>query len=280
MNWRSGTVVIRSLTVSVAVLLAAGGLAATTVVVAEPATDGADARAGATGLGAAGLLLDEPVPTVPGPPAVVPPPTAVSPTTVAPAPPTSKALASPTTRPPAARTPGPTTTTTTSRAPEFFKSMPNPPGHLPAASSWRAEAPGVSVRMRIEPPNPVAGQPVRIHIDYTGAYACCIIELFFGDDTVKFIANNDPPCRAGGTLSPGAHSTVLTHTWAAPGTYRAFLTALDADLCTLPPVPGPDTRVEDLVHHIELFACIAVGPGTPAVPGCDPLPPFGPYFPR
>ena len=71
--------IIRSLTVSVAVLLAAGGLAATTVVVAEPATDAAEARAGATGLDATELLLDEPVPTVPAPPGVAPSPPSMRP---------------------------------------------------------------------------------------------------------------------------------------------------------------------------------------------------------
>jgi hypothetical protein len=159
-----------------------------------------------------------------------------------------------------------------------MKTNPNPPGYLPAATSWEAKGDGVSVRMRIEPASPVAGEPVRIHLEYTGVHACCIVEFRFGDDSPFFVANNYTPCGKGGTLSPGTHSTVVTHTYDAPAPYRTQVRLLDGDLCTLPPVPPPGAPLQ--IGHLEMFACIAVGPGTPLTPGCDPLPTYGPYSPQ
>ena len=159
-----------------------------------------------------------------------------------------------------------------------MKERPNPPGYLPAASSWEAKADGVSVRMRIDPPEPVAGEPVRMLLDYTGVHACCIVHVHFGDDSPPFAANHNPPCVAGGTLSPGSHSTVVTHTYDLRAAYRVLVKILDGDLCTLPPVPVPGAPAP--LHHVEMFACIAVGPGIPLTPGCDPLPPYGSHSPQ
>lgn len=273
MGRRGGGLIVRSLMASVAVLVAAGGLAAATVDPPAPATVvAADGRAGATGLGQADLL-DEPAPTVTVAPAATSTTAAVASLTT-----TTKGPDRPTTtKPPNPRAPA--TTTATAEVPAYWKTMPNPPGYLPAASSWEAKGEGVSVRMRLEPSAPVAGQPVRIHLDYAGVSACCLVQLHFGDGTPHFLANHEPmPCVKGGALSPGSRSTVVSHTYATPGAYRVLLTVMDADLCTLPANPAPAD--ENLVHHVELFACIAVGPGTASEPGCEPLPPYGPYFPR
>jgi hypothetical protein len=261
---------VRALVGALAVLLPAAGWAAVTVG-PEPAPTG---MAGATGIGGASFL-DEELPA-PAPASTLAPATTTS--TIRPATSTTKPPATSTTKAPATKPSGPATTTTTVDLPAFMKTMPNPPGYLPAATSWEAKADGVSVRMRIEPTTPVAGQPVRILLDYTGVNACCIVELHFGDGSPQFLANHDPPCAAGGTLSPGAHSTVVTHVYDAPRPYRALLKVLDGDLCTLP--RSPEQADLNLLHHVELFACIAVGPGTPMTPGCDPLPPYGPYFPQ
>jgi hypothetical protein len=266
---------VRALVACMAVLLPGGAWAAVTVDREAATTVVTDGRAGATGVGDAALLGEEPPASPPAPAATLA--TVATSTTVPRTTSPTKAPATPTTKAPGTRTPGPTTNTT-SDLPAFMKTMPNPPGYLAAASSWEAKGDGVSVRMRLEPASPVAGQPVRIHLEYTGINACCIVALFFGDDSPQFQANHNPPCVAGGTLSPGTHSTVVTHTYDTPRPYRAYLQILDGDLCTLPPVPVPGAP--DLLHHVEMFACIAVGPGTPLTPGCDPLPPYGPYFPR
>ena len=77
-----------------------------------------------------------------------------------------------------------------------MKTNPNPPGYLPAATSWEAKGDGVSVRMRIEPASPVAGSP-SASIWSTRACTPCIVEFRFGDDSTFFVANNNRPCGKG-----------------------------------------------------------------------------------
>jgi hypothetical protein len=267
MTSHGGGPAIRALIASLAVLLPAGMWAAATVDNERATTVVTGGRAGATSFGDAALLEEAPSP---GTPAVTTAPVTTS-TTRPPSTPTTKASApttSSTTRAPAIRKPA--TTTTTVDLPAFMKANPNPPGYLAAASAWEAKGDGVSVRMHIEPASPVAGEPVRMHLEYTGGDACCIVEVRFGDGSPFFSANNDPPCVKSGSLSPGTHRTVVTHTYDMLGTYRAQVRILDGDLCTPTPI----------FHHVEMFACIAVGPGTPLTPGCDPLPTYGPYSPQ
>ena len=263
---------VRVLVACVAVLLPAGAWAAVTVEPEPAATVLAGGRAGATSVGDAALLGEE----RPALPTVTTVAAVVTSTTVARTTSSTKAPATSTTKAPVSKAGG--TTTTTADLPAFMKAVPNPPGYLAAASSWEAKADGVSVRMRIEPASPVAGQPVRILLEYTGVNACCIVTFQFGDDSPQFLANHDPPCAAGGTLSPGTHSTVVTHTYSTPRPYRTLVKILDGDLCTLP--RDPAMADPNLLHHVEMFACIAVGPGTPLTPGCEPLPPYGPYSPQ
>lgn len=264
---------MRALVASVAVLLPLSGWAALTIH-SGPATPVAGGRAGATSAGGATLVDEEPPAP---PPAVTVAPLSTS-TTVSSVSSTTRPAPATTTTTRVPRPPRPATTTTTVDLPAFMKTTPNPPGYLAAATSWEAKGDGITVRMRIDPASPVDGQPVRFLIDYTGGDTCCIVELHFGDGSPHFLANHDPPCVKGGTLSPGPHSTVVTHIYDEPGPYRVLVKILDGDLCTLPPVPVPGAPVP--LHHLEMFACVAVGPDTPFTPGCDPLPPYGPYFPQ
>lgn len=248
----------RALVSGVALLLTAGVLSATTLDPGPATTVTADGRVVPVGLGHS--LLDEPALAGPlGIPAApdAPPPADPGPSTTAP----SKA---PTTTP----TPTPTAPP---RSWDTTTLTPGPSRSIPANSSWQATAAGVSARMRIEPGAPTAGQPVRIHLDFSGVDACCHVQLHFGDDSEMFALNMQGMCQGASPPGPGAHSTVVTHTYAQPGAYRAYLTVLDGDMCS--DALGP-------FHHVEIHACIAVGPGTAADGGCDGLPTSGPIFPR
>ena len=267
MSWQGARCVERALVAGVALLLTAGVLSATTLDPGPATTVAADGRVVPVGLGHS--LLDEPAPAGPlGVPVApdAPPPAEPGPSTTAP----SKALTT-TPAPPGPPTSPPKSGDTTTLTP-------GPSRSIPAKSSWEATAEGASARMRIEPAAPTAGQPVRIHLDFSGVNACCYIQLHFGDDSEKFALNAHWMCEGVSPLAPGAHSTVVTHTYAQPGAYRAYLTVLDGDLCTLPPVPpseGPSP-----LHHVEIHACVAVGPGPAADGGCEGLPTSGPIFPR
>lgn len=252
-----------ALVAAMAVLLGGGVLAATTV---EPAgrvsTVAADGRVASLASGEVSLLQEQ---------------ASVTTTTVAP--PTSTAAPRPsTTRPTTSSTRAPATTTTSIPRTVVGGTYPGPPGpSIAPASSWQAADEGISARMRLEPAAPVAGQAVRFVIEYSGEFACCYVFLHFGDDTPRFSLHNDWACNGASPLSPGAHRTVVTHTYAEPGAYRAWLQVLDGDLCTLPPVPGPGEPVR--LHNLDIHACVAVGPATPTG-GCEGLPTFGPIIPR
>ena len=246
-----GRGVARGLVGGVALLLTAGIVSAATVDPVPPTTLAADGRVTPAGLGQASLL-DEPTTTSSTVVRPVPPSITVAPST------TSSTKPS-------------TTTTTTSVKPAATTTLPTmPAGNIRPASSWQGSAPGVSVKMRIEPAAPTAGQPVRIDLDVSGVDACCYVFLEFGDNSARFAMNNEWACQGVSPLTPGPHSTVVTHTYAEPGAYLAYVQVMDGDLCTLPPIPPTDGPVP--LHHVGMHACVAVGPRA-ATEGCAPLPP-------
>jgi hypothetical protein len=262
MDWRGGGLIVRSLIAAVAALLTVGGWAAVTVGPDPESTVLADGRVGAASLGQAGLA-GEPAAAASLPVGITappPPPLPPAPTTTRPGPVTTKPNAATTTT--TAGTPGPTTTTVPAL----------PPGNMPPASSWRAEVPGLSIRLRIEPEAPVAGQTVRFRLDFTSVDKCCHVFVNPGDDNM-WILHNKLVCSYEHELTPGAHSVEFTHTYAKPGAYRALVQVHDGSMCERFPETGPPFR------HIEMPACIAVAPGAAAVTGCKPAPNPFPFLP-
>jgi hypothetical protein len=258
MDWRGSRWAIRALVGTLAVLLPAGAWAAVRVA-PGPSTVVAGGRAGATGLGQA-APLDEPAPA----PAAV---ATSAPTTLAPAGPTTTAQATTVT------TAKPRQTTTTTSAPTATTTTTLParlPGYLPAASSWKAEVPGLKLQVRMEPEVPVAGQVVRFHLSFSSAEPCCHVFMHFGDED-RWILHNQLVCTY--DLPPGDHSVVVSHTYAAPGAYLAEVRIHDGDLCKARPTAAD----QELFHHIEMPACVAVGPKAAAT-GCPPPPPAFPMF--
>jgi hypothetical protein len=255
--------VVPALAVAMVVLLGGGVLAVTTVD-RQTTTVAADGRVAPVGLGDASLVEDEAA-TVSVAPPVSPP------NTTATTAPSTTASTTSSTRP---------STTTTTSAPRTGATTTVSAGTsvtTPPASSWRAENEGVSARMRMEPAAPVAGQPVRFFVDFSGELACCQVVLHFGDDTSDFRLNMDGMCQGPSPLSPGAHSTVATHTYAKPGAYRVWLQVLDGDICTLPPNPAPGDPIP--LHNLDVRGCISVGPRSGADGGCEPAPNPFPLLP-
>jgi hypothetical protein len=252
-NWHGGGRLIPFLVACTAVLLLAGTGAAVTVAPPAATSVAAGGRVGATGFGDA-TLIDEPVPT--GSAAVT---VAPSSTTVPP-----PSTSTPTTRPQA------TTTTTVPPAPATTTTLPaRPAGNLAPATSWTAEVPGLSLRMRLDGA-PVAGQAVRFHLDFTSVDACCHLFVDFGDDQ-RWILHDQPVCTF--ELTPGAHRAVVSHTYAEPKAYLVKVSIHDGDMCKpLPAGPAP-------FNHIELPACVAVGPGNAGATGCPPPPNPYPVLP-
>lgn len=257
---------VRALVAGLAVLLPLGAWSAVTVDPGRPATVAADRRVGAAGLGQSGLL-DEPahdaVPVSVGGPTTPTPAPAPAP---APGPPPASPIGPTTTMRPTTPTTAPAATTTTA--------VPaRPPGNIAAASSWSAEMEGLSVRLRMEPEKPVAGQTVRFHVSVTSVDRCCHAFMDFGDGD-HWILHNKLACSYDHELTPGAHSFVVSHTYAEAGAYLAELKVHDGFVCGEPlPATGPPFR------HLEVPACVAVGPGAAAATGCKPRPNPYPFLP-
>ena len=272
----------------IAVLLPAGVLAAATVRSPSPAPTG---TVGATALSAS-ALEEEPAqstqaqstqvtvapmpgaPATPGPAGTTPGPAAGPGATPAPTVGTSATVpTASTTRPPQAST-GPIA------PPGFPPSPPSPPlpnriGNISPANSWSGEASGVSVRLRLDPPVPVAGQSARFIIDFSSAEPCCTVMLGFGDGTGGFSLNNGRTCGVSPPLTAGPHTAVATHTYATAGAYKANLFVVAGDGCASP-TPMVNGAPQISIHSVSIDACLAVGPGTRGQAGCSPFPPFGP----
>jgi hypothetical protein len=259
-----------ALAAALAVLLPAGAFAAAA---AEPRPAGPGA--GIAGRVSAAGVVQEAVPTgEPAAPAT--PPAGV--TTTLPPPPVVDPPPVPTTR-------APRSTTSTSRpAPTPTTLLPLPPiGPAPTttapppANPWSRTVNGVSVRLRMDPPAPVAGQPVTFTVEeVTAPLACCIVHLSFGDGTDRslFGSTGTTVCDPPATTRSGLKAS---HTYATPGTYEILLVVLTVP-CTVDvvdgqPVPAPITGT-------DIRACIAVGPGTPTPARCSPFAHFDPQSGR
>jgi hypothetical protein len=140
--------------------------------------------------------------------------------------------------------------------------------NLRPAASWQADKNGVSARVHIEPASPLAGQPVRFVIDVTSADVCCIILVTYGESSIG-ASNLAEVCSGTEPLSPGGDTFETTHTYAAPGAYRATISAIAGDTCPQTTPPGGRVGTPDVI----IDACFAVSPSTAGQGGC--LPGFG-----
>jgi hypothetical protein len=257
----SGHRTVRALAVAAGALLCSAVVAASAV--ERPSAPTADGRVGAAGVSQS-PLVDEPSTTV----------TTVVVTTVA---------APTTTLPPqTTRTTAPRSTTTTPILPPGapLPPIPNTPvtgiPNAPPASSWQGEGQGVTLRLRIEPATPVAGQAARFVIDVSTSDPCCTVLLDFGDGSAGWTLNNSRSCEPSTLLKRGPLSVSTTHTYAAPGAYKATLSVFTGDSCTNPPLAPGAAPPPPFLGAANVTACIGVGPGTAAQQGCSPFPTFGP----
>lgn len=260
----------RVLVATIAALLLTGVGAAATI---DPPRPSVNTRVGAAGLGQEGLA-DAETPTPPAPPAVVV-------TTISPAPPTP-VLAPAATVP--ARTAAPTTTEpapSPAPAPAITLApgitLPPLPPLLPIlpvvdlapVGSWSNTSNGVSVRMRMDPVTPLAGQPVRFTIDVSAQDPCCVVILSYGDGTAR-------PGFGGGCDSPHSRTGLIaTHTFASPGDYQLQLVVTTFPCVTQPRAPG-EPVVAPPINGAGILACIGVGIRLPVRPSCAPFEHFRP----
>jgi hypothetical protein len=263
---------VRALIASLAVLLPAGVWAAVAVNGVPSTTIAAGARVGATGLGS--VLLDKDQATGLAPVVSVAP-TTVSTTTPVPttATSTTKPAAKSTTTTKAPATSGTAATLPAGVPPPNLPVLTKIP-NIPPATSWDVQQNGVSARMWIEPTVPVAGQPVRFHIDYASAEPCCTIMLDFGDGSGGYGLNTSRTCSEPSPYSPGPHSVVTSHTFAAAGAYKGQLTVMAKDLCDMPPMVLGSPPPQPDFDAVSTTTCIAVGAA--GQKGCSPFPPFAP----
>jgi len=244
---------VRVLVVLIAVLLPAGGFAATTVDAGHPGR--VDRRVGAAGFG--GELLAEDRPGVA--------PTVAVTSTVASTP--GVTLTVPTPPAPLPTLPGRAITT----APPVAATFPTPPGfpplpmptfpRNPSASTWSKTANGITVRMHIAPAMPVAGRPVTFVIDeVTAPVTCCIIHVVADGTTVPVRGAGGENPENGICGSPPVTRSALshTHTFAEPGVHAVTLMVLTT-ACQSPAVGGPPA-VPPTSTVLDLQACLTVGP--------------------
>jgi len=270
-----GRVITRPRSVSVLLAMVAVLLPAALVAAVTTERPSVDVRAGDDTMGSAGLsrsaLLDERVATRSAEVTVAPPDSTPGPSSSLPTAgqPTSTAA------PPATAT-GPGSTTATLPPGVAPPTGPPPTGipNITPASAWSGERDGVSARMRIDPPAPVAGQAVRFFLDVSSAEPCCTVMLDFGDGTDGFSVNN-PLCVGDSPLTPGPHSAVALHTY-VPGAHKATLTVFAGDPCSATPLAPGSTPPLPAIHGVTVTGCVAVGPGTSGAAGCSPFPTFGP----
>ena len=168
MSWQGARCVERAPVAGVAPVAHGWRVSATTLDPGPAATVTADDRLVPVGLGHG--VLGEPALAGPlgiSPPPDAPPPADPGPSTTAPS------------KPPM---PTPTPTPTPTSPPRSWDTTTltlGPSRSIPANSSCQATAEGVSARMHIDPAAPTAGQPVRIHLDFSDVDACCHVQLHF-----------------------------------------------------------------------------------------------------
>ena len=253
----------RALVAALVVLLPAGAFAAVALGSDTRGAPGAGGRVDAAGFVQEAVIGAEPDPapnTTAGPSTTVVLPKPTLPTTTLPrgTTPTSRPPAPSTTllpRPPA----GPTTSTTAAPA--------GPTDH------WSRTANGVTVRLRMEPALPVAGQPVTFVVEQVSApTTCCIVHLSFGDgsDTSLLGSTGTAVCDN----PTNSHAGLTTrHTFAQSGAYEVLLIVATVP-CRLEVVDG--RPVPPSITGTEIRACVPVGPGTALPPTCVPFDHFNP----
>jgi hypothetical protein len=248
---QGGKHVLGALVAAVAVLLPAGIWSATAVD-HRPVSRSAGSAVGLAGLSQS-ALGDEPAPS--GPTVTVAPTSTTSSTVPA----TSSTTA--TTKPsPATTTTVPATSSSTTSTTALVA------GNIAPASSWKADVPGLSVRLRMEPERPVVGQTVRFYLDVTSVDRCCHAFMNFNEGS-GWMLHDKLLCTFEDELIPGPHSMVISHTYAKADAYRLDLSVHDGSMCEPFPAIGPPFR------HIEIPACVLVGPN-PKTTSC--LPPGSP----
>ena len=163
----------------------------------------------------------------------------------------------PTTVRPSATT-NPTFTTPTGGPP------PIPYTTIPGGSSWSNRAGELSLRMHMEPPAPVAGQPVTFVVDELITQdPCCAVALMFGDSpTYSNLTGGN--CQSPTSL----RGLSITHTYAAPGAYKANLVAVTFPCRPITTVAAGEPVTPE-IHGVGLDVCIVVGPGLAGAAGCQ-----------
>ena len=266
------------LVLMVAVLLPAAVLAAVRVDGPVSTLSAGDDRLGTAGLGGAALLEAEAAARSAAEAAGPLPEGSAVTSSVPPPPPPSRPGS--TTTPPGVRpTAGGTGSPTATLPPGVPAPTGPPPTGIPnvsPASAWSGDRDGVSARMRIDPPAPVAGQSVRFLLDFSSAEPCCTVLLDFGDGSGGFSLNNDRSCGTSPPLTAGPQRATAGHVYANPGAYKASLVVFAGDSCSQPPLAPGSPPPMPVIHSVSFDACLAVGPGTAGQSGCSPFPDFGP----
>ena len=129
--------------------------------------------------------------------------------------------------------------------------------HDPPASSWSADKDGISVRMRMEPAEPVPGQPVTFFVEVSPVESCCIAHLSFGDGSATPL-----PIETSCTPRVGMIGAVGTHTYAAAGVYKVVLITATVP-CGPPPSGGPPP-----IRGANINACVVIGTGPASKADC------------
>ncbi len=245
-GWR-----VRALVACLAALLSAGVVSA--VAGGDP---GSTAIVAGDGVGTASVSLeglpDEPVTT--NSPILAP--TSSTPRTVVP---TSVRPSTTTTRRPA------TTTTTSTRPNVPTSALPTTTVvTTPLPSRWSATNGQMSVSVRMEPPAPVAGQPVTFTVTVAPGVGCCLgATIAFGDeDDAPATGPEDhyvPVSQFCGNQNPG--SGARAHTYAEPGPYRAVVRIIGLECLLVPDANGVATGK---MVGVVIPMCVGVGPGSEA----------------
>lgn len=249
----------------IAVLLPAGIGAAAIV---KPGPAPVNGPVGAASIGQE-AITDTTLATAPTPPAPVvttttpaPPPVVTLPVTTPPA----RNATPPTTKP----APAPATVITLPAGITLPPLLPTLPVlELAPAGTWSNSSNGMTVRMKMDPVTPLAGQPVRFTIDITAQGPCCLVRLAYGDGTAH-------PGFGGGCDSPHSRTGLTaTHTFAAAGDYEVAL-FVSTWPCFAQPPPAGDPPAAPPIDATGVAACIGVGIRLPVRPSCTPTDIFRP----
>jgi hypothetical protein len=159
----------------------------------------------------------------------------------------------------------PTTTTTSTRASAPTSTLPaTTVATTPLPSRWSATSGQMSVSVRMEPPAPVAGQPVTFTVTVAPGVGCCLgATIAFGDeDDIPATGPDDhyvPVSQACGSQTPV--SGARAHTYAEPGPYRAIVRVIGLECLPVPDANGVPTG--DFAG-VVIRMCVGVGPGSEA----------------